>query len=81
MKREVIQPHSNDKLYARHDKDGQFSFDQANVGKSLSSDRPSQAKTIVLERSGRPGRSEAQLNTISGGPVQQDVGLYLLNRP
>ena len=46
-KREVIQPHKGDKRYARRDKEGQFTNDQVNVGKSLGADRRSKTKTVV----------------------------------
>ena len=55
MKREVVKPHSNDKRYVRRDKDGQFTSEQVNVGKSLSADRRSKAKTIVPKGQGDRG--------------------------
>jgi len=55
MKREVIQPHSNDKRYIRRDKEGQFTEKQVNVGKSLSADRRSKSKTIVPKGQGDRG--------------------------
>jgi len=55
MKREVIQPHSNDKRYIRRDKHGQFTEKQVNVGKSLSADRRSKSKTIVPKGQGDRG--------------------------
>jgi len=55
MKREVIQPHSNDKRYVRRDKDGQFTESQVNVGKALSADRRSKSKTIVPKGQGDRG--------------------------
>ena len=55
MKREVIQPHTNDKRYVRRDKDGQFTSQQVNVGKSLSADRRSKSKTIVPKGQGDHG--------------------------
>ena len=55
MKREVIQPHSNDKRYIRRDKEGQFTEKQVNVGKSLSADRRSKSKTIVPNGQGDRG--------------------------
>ncbi len=52
MKREVVQPQSNDKRYVRRDKKGQFTDSQVNVGKSLSADRRSKSKTIVPKGQG-----------------------------
>ena len=40
-KTEVMQPHKGEKRYARRDKEGQFTIDQINVGKSLGADRRS----------------------------------------
>jgi hypothetical protein len=54
-KRETIQPHAGDKRYARRDAGGQFSSDQVNVGKSLSADRRSHAKTVVPKGHGDKG--------------------------
>lgn len=55
MKREVIQPHSNDKRYIRRDQEGQFTSQQVNVGKSLSADRRSKSKTVVPKGQGDRG--------------------------
>lgn len=55
MKREVIHPPSNDKRYIRRDKEGQFTANQGNVGKSLSADRRSKSKTIVPKGQGDRG--------------------------
>uniref|UniRef100_Q01R91 Uncharacterized protein n=1 Tax=Solibacter usitatus (strain Ellin6076) TaxID=234267 RepID=Q01R91_SOLUE len=55
MKREVIQPHGNDKRYIRRDKEGQFTSQQVNAGKSLSADRRSKSKTIVPKGQGDRG--------------------------
>ena len=55
MKREVIQPHNNDKRYIRRDKEGQFTEKQVNVGKSLSADRRNRSKTIVPKGQGDRG--------------------------
>jgi len=55
MKREVIQPHGNDQRYIRRDKEGQFTSQQVNVGKSLSADRRSKSKTIVPKGQGDRG--------------------------
>jgi hypothetical protein len=55
MKREAVQPHTTEKRYVRRDKDGQFSSDQVNIGKSLSADPRSEAKTIVPKGQGDRG--------------------------
>jgi len=55
MKREVIQPHSNDKRYIRRDKEGQFTEQQVNVGRSLAADRRSKSKTVVPKGQGDRG--------------------------
>ena len=55
MKREVLQPHANDKRYIRRDKEGQFTEKQVNVGKSLSADRRSKSKTVVPKGQGDMG--------------------------
>jgi hypothetical protein len=54
-KREVIQPHAGDKRYARRGEAGQFTSDQANVGRSLGADRRRQAKTTVPKGQGDRG--------------------------
>jgi hypothetical protein len=54
-KRETIQPHSGDNRYARRSAEGQFTSDQVNVGKSLSADRRSHAKTVVPKGQGDKG--------------------------
>ncbi len=38
-KREIIEPHKGDKRYARRSSEGQFTADQADVGRSLAADR------------------------------------------
>ena len=43
------------KALCRSDKEGQFSADQVNLGKSLSADRRSQAKTVVPKGQGDRG--------------------------
>ena len=55
MKREVLQPHPGDKRYVRRDKEGHFSADQVNVGRSLSADRRRKSKTIVPKGQGDRG--------------------------
>jgi hypothetical protein len=54
-KREVIEPHKGDKRYARRGEHGHFTADQAQVGKSLSADRRSKAKTVVPKGQGDRG--------------------------
>ena len=53
--REIIQPHKSDKRYVRRNKDGQFTNNQVGVGKSLSADRRSKAKTVVPKGQGDRG--------------------------
>jgi hypothetical protein len=55
MKRELIQPHSDDKRYIRRDKEGQFTEQQVNVGRSLAADRRSKSKTVVPKGQGDRG--------------------------
>jgi hypothetical protein len=55
MKRGLIQPHSDDKRYIRGDKEGQFSEQQVNVGRSLAADRRSTSKTVVPKGQGDRG--------------------------
>jgi hypothetical protein len=54
MPRELIEPHKGDKRYVRRKK-GKFSSRQASVGRSLSADRRSKAKTIVKKGEGDRG--------------------------
>ena len=54
-KRETIEPHHGDKRFARRDKEGQFTQDQVDVGKSLAADRRQHAKTVVPEGQGDKG--------------------------
>jgi hypothetical protein len=54
-KREDIEPHKSDKRYARRDEQGQFTDSQANVGRSLASDRRSKSKTVVPKGQGDKG--------------------------
>ena len=55
MKREVIQPKADDKRYVRRNKDGQFTADQVNVGKSLAADRRTKSKTVAPKGQGDRG--------------------------
>ena len=54
MPRELVEPHKGDKRYARRKK-GKFSSRQTSVGRSLSADRRSKAKTIVRKGDGDRG--------------------------
>lgn len=45
----------NDKEFIRRDKDGQFTKDQVDVGRSLSADRQQKAKTTVKKGQGDRG--------------------------
>jgi hypothetical protein len=54
MPRELIEPHKDDKRYVRRKK-GKFSTRQSDVGRSLSTDRRSKAKTIVKKGEGDRG--------------------------
>jgi len=54
-KRELIEPHSGDKRYARRSDGGQFTTDQVDVGKSLSSDKRTHAKKVVPKGQGDKG--------------------------
>ena len=54
MPRELIEPHKGDKRYVRRKK-GKFSAGQSVVGRSLSADRRSRAKTIVKKGEGDRG--------------------------
>jgi hypothetical protein len=51
-KRELIEPHDGDKRYVRRDDSGQFS-ESDDVGKSLSADRRTKAKTVS-----KPGQGD-----------------------
>ena len=54
MPRELIEPNKGKKRYVRRQK-GKFSTRQSNVGRSLSADRQSKAKTIVNKGEGDRG--------------------------
>lgn len=54
-KREVIRPHEGDKRYARRGEKGEFTNDQAKVGRSLAADRRTKAKTVVPKGQGDRG--------------------------
>jgi hypothetical protein len=54
MPRETIDT-GNSKRYVRRDKEGQFTKDQVDVGKSLAADRRTKAKTVVKKGDGDRG--------------------------
>jgi hypothetical protein len=54
LPRELIEPHKGDKRYVRRKK-GKFSSRQTGVGRSLSADRRSKAKTTVKKGEGDRG--------------------------
>jgi hypothetical protein len=53
--RQLIEPHKGDKRYVRRGKKGEFTSRQPDVGRSLSADRRSKAKTIVKKGEGDRG--------------------------
>ena len=55
MPRRLIEPHKGDKRYVRRGKKGQFANRQTDVGRSLSADRRSKAKTIAKKGEGDRG--------------------------
>ena len=54
-KRELIEPNEGDKRYVRRDENGQFTEDQVDVGRSLSADSRTDAKTVVPKGQGDKG--------------------------
>jgi hypothetical protein len=54
MPREMIEPHTDDKRYVRRGKKGKFKK-EVDVGRSLSADWRSKAKTIVKKGEGDRG--------------------------
>jgi hypothetical protein len=54
-KRELIEPNQGDKRYIRRDENGRFTDDQVDVGRSLSADSRSKAKTVVPKGQGDKG--------------------------
>jgi hypothetical protein len=58
-KRELIEPHAGDKRYARRDEQGQFTDDQADVGKSLAADQRQHSKTPAKPGQGDRGDRQA----------------------
>jgi hypothetical protein len=57
-KRETIAPHG-DKRYVRRDKEGQFSEDQSEVGRSLTKDREKKAQNAAPKGQGDRGDRKA----------------------
>jgi hypothetical protein len=55
MPQEMIEPHAGDKRYVRRGKRGKLTSRQVDVGRSLSADRRSKAKTIVKKGEGDRG--------------------------
>ena len=55
FKRTTTEPHASDKRYVRCDEQGQFTTDQTSVGKSLSADRRTHAKTVAPNGQGDRG--------------------------
>jgi hypothetical protein len=55
MSRELIEPHKGDKRYTRRGTKGKFTTRQTKVGRSLSADRRSKAKTVVKKGEGDRG--------------------------
>jgi hypothetical protein len=62
IKREVLQPHANDKRYIRRDARGRFTANQTGLGRSLQADRRQQAKTIVPPGQGDKGDQKRTVN-------------------
>ena len=54
-KRELIEPHDGDKRYVRRDDEGEFTEDQVDVGRSLSADRRTHARTAAPKGQGDHG--------------------------
>ncbi len=57
IKRTLIEPHAGDKRYVRRDPEGQFKH-EVDVGRSLSADKRSTAKTKVKPGQGDKGDVE-----------------------
>jgi len=53
--RELIEPNKGDKRYVRRDGDGQFTGDQADVGKSSAADQRQHSKTPAKKGQGDRG--------------------------
>ena len=54
-KRELIEPNEGDKRFIRRDEHGLFTDDQVDVGRSLSADDRTKAKTTVPKGQGDKG--------------------------
>jgi len=59
-KRELIEPTKRGKRYVRRDREGQFTGDQTDVGRSLSQDRRRKAKTVAKPGYGDKGDRPAR---------------------
>jgi hypothetical protein len=57
--REQIEPHKGDKRYARRDDQGQFTDDQADVGKSSAADQRQHSTTPAKPGQGDRGDRQA----------------------
>lgn len=55
QRRELIEPHKGDKRYVRRDRNGQFTDNQVDVGRSLAADRRSKSKTVARKGEGDRG--------------------------
>jgi hypothetical protein len=55
MPRAMIEPHKGDKRYVRRGKQGRFTSKQVDVGRSLSADHRSKAKTVAKKGEGDRG--------------------------
>jgi hypothetical protein len=64
MPRELIEPHKGDKRYVRRNK-GKFSARQTDVGRSLSADRRSKAKSVVKKGEGDRGDQRRTARKVS----------------
>ena len=53
-KRELVEPHKDDKRYVRRDEKGRFT-ESVDVGKSLAADRRVRAKTVAKKGEGDHG--------------------------
>lgn len=58
-KRELIEPTKGDKRYVRRDDEGQFTGDQADVGKSSAADQRQHSKTPAKPGQGDRGDRKA----------------------
>jgi len=54
-KRELIEATKGAKRYVRRDREGQFTSEQTDVGRSLSQDRRRKAKTVAMSGYGNKG--------------------------